>query len=376
MPRLLLLFTFMNLVVGTGAFVIGGTLEPLARSLGVSVAAAGQAMTAYALSTAVLAPLALLATGRWSRRSALVTALTLFTAGSALCAWAPSLGWLLLGRVVMGIGAFCTPVAAGIAVALVPRERQGQALARVFLGISLSYVVGVPLGAWLGYTHGGAMPLAVATGLAALAGLVVAVGVPRDLEAPGASFTGLGSLLRQPEVLRVLGLTLLYFTAIFSVFSYIGPVLRALVPLTPVQLSLTLAAFGLSGVAGTLMGGWANDRFGPLRSLRVQLGVLGLTMAVLPLTAGQPLAMVATLLVWGLAGFGMVAPQQSRLAGIAPAQAAVLLSLNASMLYAGTAVGAVLGGAATATLGLQRLAWIGVPLALAGLLLLRPARRS
>jgi MFS transporter, DHA1 family, inner membrane transport protein len=142
-----------------------------------------------------------------------------------------------------------------------------------------------------------------------------------------------------------------------------------------VQLSLTLAAFGLSGVAGTLMGGWANDRFGPLRSLRVQLGVLGLTMAVLPLTAGQPLAMVATLLVWGLAGFGMVAPQQSRLAGIAPAQAAVLLSLNASMLYAGTAVGAVLGGAATATLGLQRLAWIGVPLALAGLLLLRPPRQ-
>ena len=375
MPRLLLLFTFMNLVVGTGAFVIGGTLEPLAQALGVSVAAAGQAMTAYALSTAVLAPLALLATGRWSRRSALVTALTLFTAGSALCAWAPSLGWLLLGRVLMGIGAFCTPVAAGIAVALVPRERQGQALARVFLGIILSYVVGVPLGAWLGYTHGGAMPLAVATGLSALAGLVVALGVPRHLETPGASFTGLGSLLRKPEVLRVLGLTLLYFTAIFSVFSYIGPVLRALVPLTPVQLSLTLAAFGLSGVAGTLMGGWANDRFGALRSLRVQLSVLGLTMAVLPLTAGQPLAMVGTLLVWGLAGFGMVAPQQSRLAGIAPSQAAVLLSLNASMLYAGTAVGAVLGGAATATLGLQRLAWIGVPLALVGLLLLRSPRR-
>lgn len=376
MPRLLLLFTFMNLVVGTGAFVIGGTLEPLARSLGVSVAAAGQAMTAYALSTAVLAPLALLATGRWSRRSALVTALTLFTAGSALCAWAPSLGWLLLGRVLMGIGAFCTPVAAGITVALVPRERQGQALARVFLGISLSYVVGVPLGAWLGYTHGGAMPLAVATGLSALAGLVVALGVPRRLEAPGASFTGLGALLRQPEVLRVLGLTLLYFTAIFSVFSYIGPVLRALVPLTPVQLSLTLAAFGLSGVAGTLMGGWAHDRFGALRALRVQLAVLGLTMAVLPLTAGRPVAMVGTLLVWGLAGFGMMAPQQSRLAAVAPSHAAVLLSLNASMLYAGTALGAVLGGAATAVLGLQRLAWIGVPLALAGLLLLRPARRS
>ena len=50
MPPLLYLFALANLVIGTGAFVLSGILSPLAQSLGVSVAVAGQAMTAYALA--------------------------------------------------------------------------------------------------------------------------------------------------------------------------------------------------------------------------------------------------------------------------------------------------------------------------------------
>jgi MFS transporter, DHA1 family, inner membrane transport protein len=68
-----------------------------------------------------------------------------------------------------------------------------------------------------------------------------------------------------------------------------------------------------------------------------------------------------------MAGFGMMTPQQSRLAALAPAQAPVLLSLNTSMLYGGTALGAALGGAASGVIGFDRLSWIGVPFALAGL---------
>ena len=92
--------------------------------------------------------------------------------------------------------------------------------------------------------------------------------MPANVDAPGSSFKGLGTLLRRSEVLRTLAMTLLYFTAIFSVFSYIGPVLLSLVPLSPAELSGTLVVFGLAGVAGTLSGGWANDRFGALPHYR------------------------------------------------------------------------------------------------------------
>jgi DHA1 family inner membrane transport protein len=375
MPRLLYLFSLVNLVVGSGAFAITGIIALIAQDLSISVAAVGQAVSVYAISTALLAPVLLVATGAWPRKRAMLLAMTLFTAGSALCAAAPSLAWLLGGRVLMGVGAAFTPLAAGIAVALVAPARRGQALALVFLGVSLSYVVGLPLGAWIGFTQGWHAALWAATAASAAALLAVAWWVPASVRAPGVSFAGLGALLRRPELLAVLGLTLLYFTSIFTVFSYIGPVLRDLVPMDSPRLSLTLMLFGLSGVVGTLIGGAANDRFGARPTLLVLLATMVLTMLVLPLSAGHYAAMLAVMLVWGTAGFGMMAPQQSRLAQMAPAQAPLLLSLNTSMLYLGTALGAVVGGVAASPLGFGKLAWAGAPFAAAGLLLLLFSRQ-
>ena len=370
MPRLLWLLCLINLIIGTGAFVIGGILAPIAEQLGISVPTAGQAMTAYALSTALLAPIVLLATGRWPRKRALLLALALFTLGNLLCALSDSFATLIAGRVLMGLGAVFTPIAAGIAVAVVEPAQRGKALALTFLGISLSYVIGVPLGSWLGLAYEWHTPIWVITGLSLLALIGAALWVPKDIRAPGASFEGLPALLARRDVLSVLVLTLAYFTAIFAVFSYIGPVLQALTPMGREQQSLTLALFGVSGVAGTLIGGAANDRFGARRTLFVQLTLLGATMVLLPLTKGSWPALMTTLLVWGTAGFGMMVPQQSRVAALAPAQAPMLLSLNTSMLYLGTAAGAIVGGAFAARQGFAQLAWAGLPFVAAGLAIL------
>lgn len=376
MPPLLGLLALSNLVIGTGAFVVGGIVAPIAESLDVSAAAAGQAMTAYALSTALLAPLLLVRTGRWPRRRAMVFAMLLFAAGNAVCALAPNLAVLLAGRALMGAGAMFTPIAAGIAVAIVPPAQRGRALSLAFLGMSLSYVIGLPLGSWLGLGYGWRWPIAVVALAALLATALLAALAPRRIDAPGASFAGLGALLRRPPVARTLLTTLMYFTAIFVVVSYFGPVLLALVPMSAAALSMTMMLFGCAGVAGTLLGGWANDRFGADRSLLVQLSLLGATMLALPLAAGSHAWLLAILVTWATAGFGIMAPQQSRLAGLAPAQAPILLSINASMLYLGTALGAAVGGAAIAAVGFARLSWVAAPFAAAGLAILLSARIS
>jgi DHA1 family inner membrane transport protein len=370
MPSKLWLFAVVNLIIGSGAFVLGGILVPLAQAMGVSIASAGQAMTAYALSTALLAPLALLVTGRWSRRHAMVAALLVFAAGNALCAWANALPLLLAGRVLMGVGAVFTPLAAGMAIALVAPALRGRALARVFLGMSLSYVIGVPLGSWLGLAYGWHAPIGLVAELSVAAAAALWLAVPARMAVPGATFAGLGALLARRDVQAVLGLTLCYFVAIFAVFSYIGPVLQALVPMSPQRQALTLGLFGLSGVLGTVLGGLANDRFDPRRTLIVLLTLLGTTMVVLPFTAGSWTALNATLLVWGTAGFGMMVPQQARVAALSPAHAPLLLSLNASMLYLGTALGAMVGGVFAAHLGFAQLGWAGVPFVAAGLAIL------
>jgi DHA1 family inner membrane transport protein len=346
-PRLLWLFSFVNLIIGSGAFVIGGILGPMSQDLGISVPAAGQAMTAYALATALLAPLLLLATGDWPRKHALVLALALFAAGNLVCALSTGLVTLMAGRVLMGLGAVFTPIAAGIAVALVAPAQRGKALALTFLGISLSYVIGVPIGSWLGLAFDWHTPIWLFTALALVALAAAVIWVPADLRAPGASYAGLPALLARRDVLSVLLLTLTYFVAIFAVFSYIGPVLQALSPMSRDRQSLTLALFGLSGVVGTLVGGAANDRFGPRRTLLLQLSVLGATMVLLPFTRGSWPLLMTTLLVWGTAGFGMMVPQQSRLAALAPAQAPMLAD----------------------RLGFAQLAWAGAPFVACGLVI-------
>jgi DHA1 family inner membrane transport protein len=254
---------------------------------------------------------------------------------------------------------------------LVAPARRGQALSLVFLGTSLSYVVGVPIGSWLGLNYGWQTPIWLACALSALALLALAVLVPRDIRAPGANFAGLGALLKRGEVAAALAVTLLYFGAIFCVFSYIGPVLRRLSPLTDTQLALTLMMFGVSGVVGTLLGGWATDRFGATRTLQVQLGLFFLTMCTVPLTQGHYLGTLFAFMCWGVAGFGMMAPQQARLVAIDMASSPVLLSLNSSMIYFGMALGAALGGLAVPLTGFAHLPWVGAPLALAALGLLR-----
>lgn len=371
MPPLLYLIALGNLVIGSSAFVVSGIVDLIATGLDVSMAAAGQAMSAYALATAVLAPMMLVATGHWPRRRALLFALALFTAGNALAAVATNLGLLYAGRMLMGLGSMFTPIGAGIVLAAVAPARRGQALSLAFLGVSLSYVVGVPLGAWVGRQHGWQAALWLMTVASTAMTLLAAWRVPADITAPGASFQGMGAVLRQPHVRAALAVTLLYFTAIFTAFSYIAPLIRALVPEGGLGVSWTLTAFGLSGVAGTLLGGVAADRLGPWRTMLVLLAVLVLMQALLPLTAGHPGWMLMVLVTWGCAGFGLMAPQQARLAQMAPQHAPLLLSLNASMLYVGTALGAAIGGVAVMQVGLVHLTWIAVPFGIAAWLLLR-----
>ena len=370
MPRILYFFALCNLVIGSGAFVLSGILQPLAQELGISVAAAGQVMTAYAVATAVLAPIFIFLTSKWPRKQVIQLALLLFTLGNLVSALAPSLSVLLVGRILMGAGAMFTAAVSAYAVTLVAPELRGRALSAVFLGMSISYAVALPIGAWLGFQYGWHVPvwLCAASSLAAL--LAATVLLPKGVVTASASFAGFKTAAKQSAVLRVWLRTLLFFIAIFSVFAYVGPVLLALNAMSPTVLSGVLAMFGMAGVAGTLIGGWANDRFGSLRTIRIQLTVLVGMMCLLPFTQGHLLATVATLVVWGTAGFGMTAPQQSRLVSLSPTQTPLLLSLNSSMLYLGTALGAIVSGALIQSVGLANLSWVGAPFGLAALLTL------
>lgn len=376
MPSILYFFALCNLVIGSSAFALNGILQPVSVALGISVAAAGQVMTAYAVATAILAPLFIVLTARWPKKRTVQFSLALFTAGCLLSAVAPNLLTLLMGRALMGAGAMFTATASALAVTMVPPAQRGRALSTVFMGMSISYAVGLPLGAWLGFEYGWRVPVWLSVA-ASLAALVIATWlIPSGMSSGSASFAGFRAAARQGAVLRIWLRTLLSFVAIFSVFTYIGPVLLALNPMGSTQLAITLAMFGIAGVVGSVAGGWASDRFGPMRTIKGGLVVLIAMLALLPLTTGSMPLMLLVLIVWAISGFGLMSPQQSLLASLSPTQAPLLLSLNASMLYMGTALGAVISGAAVAYTGFSHIAWVGTPFGMAAIVTLLFDRRS
>ena len=377
MPRLLYLFGLVNLVIGTAAFMNAGLLVPMAKSFGVGVGAVGQATTVYSLATALLAPAFLVATAGLAPGVALAIALVLFAAGNVVTALAPDLITLLGARVLMGCGSAATAMMAGLAVAIAPIERRAQALSIVFVGMSLSYVTGIPLATWVGLGWGWRLPVWAAVVLTLLAAGALWKALPAARQGvTGPSLRGAAALLRQRAVLAVFSLTLVYFIAIFSVFSYMGPVLKSLKPLEPGALSAVISVFGVAGVVGTLSGGRAADRLGARRSLTLSLSGLSLCLLLLPLTAGHLWAMVAVLMVWGVCGFSMMAPQQVRLAQLAGPDTPLALSLNNSMLYLGIALGAAVGGAALTHLEPRYLPWVGAPFAMVALCWLRWSTRA
>ena len=371
MPALLYFFAFCNLIIGSSAFVLGGILEPISRALGVSLAASGQAMTAYALATALLAPMLIILTVRWSRHHSIALALGLFSLGCLVSALATSLTGLIVGRIIMGAGAMFSAVASATAVGMVAPMQRGRALSLTNVGQGVSYAVGVPVGTWLGLEYGWRLPLWLAMAASLMIWLLAWRWVPRQLRDTPPIGT-LRAAVGQWAVIRVWLRTLLMFIAIFTVFTYIGPVLVALDDLSPAGLAVVLAIFGLGGVAGTLAGGWANDRFGSIRVISYQLTVVGLMMVLLPFTQGRVVLTVLTLVIWGLHGFGSMVPQQSRLVTLAPSQAPMLMSLNSSMLYIGSALGAIVGGLTMSQVGVANLSWVGAPFVALSLLTLLP----
>jgi predicted MFS family arabinose efflux permease len=112
-----------------------------------------------------------------------------------------------------------------------------------------------------------------------------------------------------------------------------------------------LLAFGVGAVIGNIAGGQAADRFGATRTVGWSLALSAamlVMLSVIPTFLPQHIAgpvLMAMMVPWGIVGWAFPPAQASRIIKLAPDAAPIVLSLNASALYLGVALGAVVGGA-------------------------------
>lgn len=346
----LLLATF---VIGTDDFIIAGILPELAVAFDVTEAAAGQLVTVFSLVYAVSAPVLALLTARVPRRELILYGLIIFAAINVLTMFAPTYGILMALRVAAAlVGATITPAAFSVAGRLAPPDRTGRAIGVVAAGLTVSLVVGVPLGSWLGGMYGWQATFALVAGLTTLAVVVSGVTLPQIPTVPDTGLRERLELLRRPSVLSCVAGTVIGATAGFMTYTFIAPIVADVADVGRSLIPVVIGTIGVAGALGTVVGGRLSDRWGPDRTILTLMVVMAATTGLLafsgPLFTGEtPLWLALTLLaVWGAAVWAYNPPMNARALGLAGD-----VALNTSGLYIGIAVAGALGGIALETGG-------------------------
>ncbi len=366
MPVALYALTAGAFGIGTTEFVIMGLLMQVASDLHVSISAAGLLISGYALGVFAGAPLLTAATRRLPRKAVLIALMVIFTLGNLACALAPDYTFLMIARVTTSLahGTFFG-VGAVVATHLVPEDRKASAISIMFTGLTVATLLGVPAGAWLGLHQGWRATFWAVTAVGIVATAIIAWQVPTDRtrEAP-VSFGEELRVIARPQVLLGLLMTVLGFGGMFTVYTYIQPLLTQVAGFADSAVSPILLVFGVGMIAGNLLGGRIADRRLPF-ALLASLFVLAAVMAVMGLALHHRGAMVLFTGLLGAAAFATVSPLQLWVLSKAGAAQSLASSRNIGAFNLGNALGAWLGGAVIAHgLGLPSLTWIGalVPL--------------
>lgn len=355
--------------IGTTEFTPMGLLPVIAEGVNVSIPTAGMLITAYAIGVMVGAPVMTLLFSRFGKRGALMSLMAIFTIGNLLSALAPGYATLLASRLVTSLnhGAFFG-LGAVVAASVVPKDKQASAVATMFMGLTIANIGGVPAATWIGQQVGWRLAFAgtAVLGLVAIGALWLAL--PQGERGTPPNVRKELAVLTRPTVLLAMATTVLGAGAMFTLYTYIAPVLTDITGASGNFVALALVLIGVGFTIGNHLGGrladWSLDG-----ATKIVLSALAVIMLVMPFILPNHITAAIGLVIWGAATFAVVPPVQMRVMEAAAEAPGLASSINVGAFNLGNAVGAALGGGVISLgLGYSVVPIAGGLLAAAGLL--------
>lgn len=350
-------------VVGTDLFVVSPLLPLIAADYSVSPTVAGLAVTTFALSYMVSAPLLGHVADRLGPRKVLICCLATFAAANLLTAWASSLPGLLAARVLAGsMAAGVSPLLYALVGEAAPSGRRGTWLSIAVSGLLFSLSLGTPIGALAGNWFGWAPVFTVLAGASA-----VLVWVNYRIWPRASQFGACAAPIQVDAMLLAhrLSPTVLWSAALYGMYTYLGTGLAAS-GVSPEKIAEIIVLYGCGAIAGNLAGGRLADRLGA--RITMGMGLAGISVgfvALLPILESG--AAVAFGFAITSASAQLFFPaQQVSLGDAFPKQRATALAWNNSALFLGISLGSLMGGEAVAFGGFRADLVVCAVVALAG----------
>ena len=332
---------------GTTEFVIAGILPDVAQGLDVSIPFAGYLVSGYALGIALGGPLLTMATRQVSRRTILIALTIAFCLGQIACALAPDFAAMLLFRVATAIahGAYFG-IAMVVAVGLVPQAFRGRAVSVILAGLTVSNIVGVPLGAAIGGLWGWRTTFWAMTlvGVVALAAIWVLIPQTKAETQQSGHLSGEVRVLGRQQVWTSLIMMLALMIGQMVPFTYITPLLREVTGLDAMLIPWVLLLNGVGATLGVVIGGRLSD-WKLMPSLIAMLAIQSAILVVLYLVSPYPLPMSVAIFVWGALNFAIGTPIQARILMWTADAPGLASSLIPSGFNIGIAIAASVGAA-------------------------------
>ncbi|MCZ8521608.1 MULTISPECIES: MFS transporter [Paenibacillus] len=346
-------------IINTELGVVG-ILPQITDNFQISVSQAGMLVSMFALIIALSGPFMTLLFSGINRKKILAGVIALFAISNLVSAFAPNYTVLLIVRV---LPAFLHPVYFSVAFAAaassVPKEQSARAVGRVFTGVTVGMVLGVPITSFIGDQFS----LEAAFLFSAMINIITCIGIISWIPSlPVTEKLSYGKQLKvlvKPQLWLTIAAACFILASLYSVYAYFAEYLGKVTNMNGKTISAMLILFGASGVFGNLQAAKLLSKNMIKTTISYPL-VMGAVYLLISYAGAYIIPMTVLIIVWGAIFTGGLIVSQTWLTSEASEAPEFANSLFVSFGNLGIALGTVTGGWFLSQLGIHQIIYSGI----------------